>query len=323
MLYIRAEKLSRQPYRYSGHRPFPANHVFLYMSELKTYLKLFISYLEIERGMSWHTLDAYRRDCGRFLAGIGEDLPTEQDVFDFLIAERQRGRGDSSIQRSLAAVRSFLKFLLREEILEENPARHIETPRKGKYLPDVLGEDEVTRLMDAVVEHPSRYSLRDRAMIELLYASGLRVSEACGLRLQDVRSDQGIIHCKGKGNRERIVPTSKTCLDAIESYRLKERPGLLREDDEELLFLSRSGQRLGREVIAAMVRKYALLAGISKKVTPHTLRHSLATHLLRGRADLRIVQEILGHVNVETTELYTHIEKSELKELHAEFHPRG
>ncbi len=298
------------------------------MLQLKTCLKTFLTHIEIERGLSPNTVDAYRRDCERFLGDLakknhGENPPTEKDISDFLVAERQRERGDASIQRSLSALRTFLKFLVREGILDEDPTRNIETPRKGKYLPNVLEEEAVTRLLDAVVEHPSRHPMRDCALLELLYASGLRVSEACGLRERDLRPDLGIIKCTGKGSRERVVPTSRTCMEAIDAYRQQERPALLNGQDTELLFLSRGGQKLGREVVAAMIRKYSLLAGLPGRITPHTLRHSFATHLLRGGADLRIVQEILGHVNVETTELYTHIEKSELKGLHAEFHPRG
>ncbi len=189
--------------------------------------------------------------------------------------------------------------------------------------------------MDAVIEHPSRYPLRDLAMLELLYASGMRSNELRSLKELDVRYDQELILCMGKGSRERIVPVSKKCLKAIEEYCQEERPKLLKrnrdhpdaEELRKLLFLSRSGNKLGREVLEHMVTKYAKLAALpeaqNSNFGPHVLRHSLAVHLLRGRADLRIVQEILGHVNVETTELYTHIEKSELKGLHAEFHPRG
>ena len=280
-----------------------------------------------EAGLRENTLSAYRNDLAQFSKWLSNRQPyllkaSRSDVLAYLAASVKRGISAKSSARRLSTLRRFYRHLLRETLIDVDPTSEIASPVTGRPLPISLSEDAVTQLLEAP-NAGTALGLRDRAMIELLYASGLRVSEACGLRLQDVRSDQGIIHCTGKCNRERIVPTSKTCLNAIESYRLKERPRLLREDGEELLFLSRSGQRLGREVIAAMVRKYALLAGISKKVTPHTLRHSLATHLLRGRADLRIVQEILGHVNVETTELYTHIEKSELKKLHAEFHPRG
>ena len=252
-----------------------------------------------------------------------QQLPIEDDISDFISELSKDGLADSSIQRSLSALRTFLKFLVRKELLAEDPSREIETPRKGKYLPYVLEEEAVTRLLDAVVEHPSRYPMRDRALLELLYASGLRNSEACDLLVQDLRLDLGIIKCTGKGSKERIVPTSRTCMEAIDAYRQRERPALLNGRDTELLFLSRSGRKLGREVVAAMIRKYSLLAGLPGRITPHTLRHSFATHLLRGGANLRIVQEILGHVNVETTEKYTHIEKSELKKLHTEFHPRG
>lgn len=252
-----------------------------------------------------------------------QHLPVEDDIIDFVTELRKDGLADSSVQRCFCAVRTFFKFLVREEILSEDPSGELPIPRKGKYLPHVLGEEEVIRLLEAEVEPPPLHPQRNKALLELLYASGLRVAEACGLRQEDVRPDLGIIKCKGKGKRERIVPTSKRCLAAIAAYCEDERPGLPDEDGTAILFLSRGGQELGREVVADIIRRYALAAGLAGKITPHTLRHSFATHLLRGGANLRVVQDLLGHKNVMTTEIYTHIEKSELKELHRQFHPRG
>jgi integrase/recombinase XerD len=302
------------------------------MVRLSTYLDSFLTHLDIERGLSPHTVDAYRRDCGRFVDGVsaGEGrsrdprgLVTEKSIFEFIVRERKRGRDVSSVRRSLSALRTFFKFLVRERVLDDNPAQAIETPKTWSHLPTVLEETEVVRLLQATVEHPSRYPLRDHAILETLYATGLRVSELTGLRLEDLRADLGILHCLGKGSRERVVPISKTGLAAIEAYVTQERPKLLKTRDSDQVFLSRGGKRLGREVVCAMLHKYAKLAGIPGTITPHTLRHSLATHLLRGGADLRVVQEILGHVKLETTEIYTHIERSELKEQHRKYHPRG
>ncbi|MEC7923000.1 MAG: tyrosine-type recombinase/integrase [Planctomycetota bacterium] len=250
-------------------------------------------------------------------------LPGERDIINFVTELRKDGLADSSVQRCFCAVRTFFKFLVREGVLGEDPSAELPIPRKGKYLPHVLGEEEVIRLLEAELDPAPRHPQRNRALLEILYASGLRVGEACGIQLGDVRPDLGIIKCKGKGQRERIVPTSKRCLAAIAAYCEDERPGLLGGQETGLLFLSRGGQELGREVVADIIRRYALAAGLAGKITPHTLRHSFATHLLRGGANLRIVQDLLGHKNVMTTEIYTHIERSELKELHRQFHPRG
>jgi len=302
------------------------------MVRLSTYLDSFLTHLDVERGLSPHTVDAYRRDCGRFVDGVSAeeglsraptDLVTEKSLFEFMVRERERGRDVSSVRRSLSALRTFFKFLVRERVLDENPAQAIETPKTWSHLPTVLEEPEIARLLDAAIEHPSRYPLRDRALLETLYATGLRVSELIGLRLEDLRRDLGILHCHGKGSRERVVPISKTGLTAIDEYIERERSKLLKKLESNLIFLSRGGKPLGREVVREMIQKYARLAGIPGTITPHTLRHSLATHLLRGGADLRTVQEILGHVKLETTEIYPHIERSELKDQHRKFHPRG
>ncbi|MEM7232956.1 MAG: site-specific tyrosine recombinase [Planctomycetota bacterium] len=296
---------------------------------LSRYLDTFLVHLEVERGLSPNTIDAYRRDGSRFVDSLPEEIQRspselrEPEIFEFLVAERQRGRGVTSVRRSLAAVRTFCRFLVRERVLERNPARDIENPKMWKALPAVLGQDEVARLIQATQDHPSRYPLRDRAMLELAYASGLRVSELCGLQTDSIRRDLGILRCFGKGSKERIVPVSQTAIDAVTQYENEERPQLARHRPTEFLFLSRSGKPLGREVVRAFLRKYANIAGLAVDVSPHTLRHSLATHLLRGGADLRVVQEILGHVKVETTEIYTHVDRSQLKEEHRKFHPRG
>jgi integrase/recombinase XerD len=289
----------------------------------------FLLHLEIERGLSPNTRDAYAADCRRFVRSLSEELTwsperiTEREVFEFLVRERQEGRSVRSVRRSLSALRTFFRFLVQTSALRENPARHLESPRTWHRLPSVLNTEQVDRLLAAVEEHPSRYRRRDAALLELLYATGLRVGEATSLRLSSIRPDLGIIRCLGKGSRERIVPATKRALSAIAEYLRLERPRLARSTGTDTVFISRGGKPLGREVVAAMIRKYALLAGLPGSVTPHTLRHSFATHLLRGGADLRVVQEILGHAKVETTEIYTHLDRSDLKAAHRRYHPRG
>ncbi len=299
------------------------------MRPLCSLLDAFLAYLEIERGLSPNTIDAYRQDGTNFLESLSDGLVNnpsllvEKDVFNFLVSERQRGRSVSSVRRSLSAVRTFLRFLVRERVVDTNPAQNLESPRTWKHLPDILEVEEVNRLLNAVEEHPSRFPRRDRAILELAYATGLRVSELCHLTVPSIRKDLGILHCLGKGSRERVVPINRSSIEAVTAYEETERPRLARLRKTDVLFLSRGGRPLGREVVRALLRRYCRAAGLSGTISPHTLRHSMATHLLRGGADLRVVQEILGHVNVATTEIYTHIERSELKAAHKKFHPRG
>jgi integrase/recombinase XerD len=292
-------------------------------------LEEFISSLEIERGLSGNTCQAYRTDCRRFLASLPPELienPKRIDdrrMFEFLVAQRRGGRQVASVRRCMSALRTFFRFLRGRGLLDDDPTRYLDSPQSGSRLPSVLSVDEIDRLVRAAQEHPSRYPLRDRSLLELLYATGLRVGEAIGLSLESVRRDLGIVRCFGKGSRERIVPISRRALAAVDSYVNDERPRLAgRRRGSKILFLSRSGQPLGREVVRAIVQKYARLAGLTARVSPHVLRHSLATHLIRGGADLRIVQEILGHVRVETTEIYTHLDHSDLKRAHSKYHPR-
>jgi integrase/recombinase XerD len=289
----------------------------------------FLEHLRLERGLSPNTLAAYGADCRSFLESLPRDVLAEagrvreKHVFDFVVAERRRGRGVTSVRRSLSALRTFLGFLVRERVLESNPARQIENARSWARLPSVLQVGEVRRLIEAVEDKASRYPLRDAALLELIYATGLRVGEVTALTLKSVRADLGILRCLGKGSRERIVPVSRRALDALDAYLARERPRLVRRAATELLFVSRAGKPLGREVVRALLTKYAALAGIAGRLTPHTLRHSFATHMLQNGADLRIVQELLGHVKVETTEIYTHLTKSDLKAAHRKHHPRG
>ena len=298
-------------------------------SSLHAHLQAFLTHLTLERGLSENTGSAYEHDCRTFLSGLHQTLWTqpdgigEREVFDFMIEQRRSGKSVLSVKRSLSALRTFFRFLVQSGVVRRNPTRELESPRSWMRLPTVLQVDQVHRLLEAVKEGDSRYPVRDEALLELMYATGLRVGEVTSLQLDSVRPDLGILRCFGKGSKERIVPVTRRALDAIARYLETERPRQVRRHETACLFVSRAGKPLGREVVAAMLRKYALLAGLPVKVTPHTLRHSFATHLLRGGADLRVVQELLGHAKVETTEIYTHLNSTDLKAAHRKFHPRG
>jgi len=289
----------------------------------------FIRHLEVERGLSRNTMDAYRRDLERFGLTLAADRRAdvtkikERDVFEFLIHDRREGRDPASTRRALAAIRTYFRFLSLTDLIRDNPARLLESPRIWRHLPNVLQPEEVVRLLEAVRAHPSRHPLRDRALLELIYATGLRVSEATNLTLPEVLWDLEVLRCRGKGGRERVVPVTRTALDALREYLEMERPKRAAGVNTDRIFLSRSGQALGREVISAILKRAATRAGLAGTITPHTLRHSFATHLLMNGADLRLVQELLGHAKIETTEIYTHIDRSELKAAHRKYHPRG
>jgi integrase/recombinase XerD len=298
-------------------------------SPLQAHLQAFLTHLSLERGLSDHTVSAYDNDCRAFLAGLPEAMRAkpeaiaEPSIFDYLIEQRRAGKSVVSVKRGLSALRTFFRFLVQTGVTAHNPTRHLESPRSWVRLPTVLQVEQVHRLLDAVTASDTRYPLRDAALLELMYATGLRVGEVTSLKLDSLRPNLGILRCLGKGSKERIVPVTRRAIAAIDRYLETERPRQVRRQTTEYLFVSRGGKPLGREVVAAMLRKYALLAGLPIKVTPHTLRHSFATHLLRGGADLRVVQELLGHAKVETTEVYTHLSSTDLKAAHQKFHPRG
>ncbi len=290
---------------------------------------VFLGHLESERGLSRNTIDAYQGDLERFSRSLPLDhradvrLIREREVFQFMVQDRREGRDPVSTRRALAALRTFFRFLVLLGVSPGNPARLLDTPRTWHHLPSVLQPEEVSRLLEAVRAFPSLNPLRDRALLELIYATGLRVSEAVHLKLSSIHWEIEVLRTIGKGGRERIVPLTRTAQSALKEYLEKERPKRAGARATELIFLSRGGRALGREVVAALIRRAARRAGIAGRVTPHTLRHSFATHILAGGADLRAVQELLGHAKIETTEIYTHIERSELKKAHRKYHPRG
>jgi integrase/recombinase XerD len=291
----------------------------------------FLAHLEFERGLSRNTLSAYRTDLlqfGRFLAERDRDATVAEasDLSDFL-AELAQGNGrppcsTATIHRKAACLRSFYRHLRREEAIEDDPAARLETPRRGRKLPEVLSYAEVQRLLaqprgDDPVTH------RDRALLELMYASGLRASETISLDLSDVDLEHGIVRARGKGSKERLVPVGAKAVAAVRVYLASGRPRLLRDHDERQLFLNFRGGPLTRQGLYKIVLRHAKAAGLGERMSPHTLRHSFATHLLTGGCDLRSVQEMLGHADLSTTQLYTHLSGEELKEAYFKAHPRA
>ena len=288
----------------------------------------FLDYLSIEKGLSKNTIVSYRQDLIKFIEYLKsrnvtkvQDV-TKHSVSKYLYFLKDKSLSSSSISRNLVAIKVFFKFLIAERIVTEDAASVIESPRLTQYLPEVLGMQEVTKMLDT----PDTRNLlgqRDKAVLELMYATGMRVSEVVGLMSENLNMDVGFIKCTGKGGKERIVPVGKIARLALSRYMEKSRPKLLGKKEDRHLFLSRLGKKISRQSFWKMVKKYAASAGIKRKITPHTLRHSFATHLLEKGADLRSVQEMLGHADISTTQLYTHINKSRLKGIHKKFHPRG
>jgi integrase/recombinase XerD len=293
----------------------------------------FLAHLEFERGLSRNTLAAYRTDLlqfGRFLAERGRDATQAEpsDLSDFLADLAQgdgNGRGPCStatVNRKAACLRSFYRHLRREEAIEDDPAARLETPRRGKKLPEVLSYGEVQRLL-AQPRGDDPVTVRDRALLELMYASGLRASETTSLGVGDVDLDHGILRARGKGSKERLVPIGGKAIVALRVYLRSARAKLVRAPEERKLFVNFRGGPLTRQGLYKIVHRHAESAGLGNRMSPHTLRHSFATHLLAGGCDLRSVQEMLGHADLSTTQLYTHLSGEELKEAYFKAHPRA
>lgn len=277
-------------------------------------------YLRMERQLSPHTVSAYRSDVEIFLADTPADPKsvTSDDVTVWL-SSRSDGVSGRSQARELSALKSFFDYLVLEGERPDNPCDAVYAPKLGRYLPDVLSEEEVSAIIESV-DTRSWQGKRDRAILELLYGCGLRVSEACALLLPDIFSGEGFVRVTGKGNKERLVPMGECAAEALADY-LPQRPTPAGADDGRL-FLNRFGKALSRISVFKMVRKQALAAGVTKEISPHTFRHSFATHLIENGADLRVVQEMLGHESILTTELYTHIDRSTWQKSVLEHHPR-
>jgi integrase/recombinase XerD len=290
-------------------------------------LDRFLEYLVVERGLGENSLEAYQRDLTRYLTYL-EDRHRRAAALDrteiprYLLALREAGLGPRSVGRHLSAIRQFHRFLVRQKLAAEDPTAHLEAPRPWRRLPGVLSSEEVDRLL-AVREVATPQGLRNRAMLELMYASGLRVSELVGLRLGDVDLGLGIVRVVGKGDKERLVPVGDAAADSLRAYLKDGRPRLAKGRASHHLFLGRHGRGLTRQMFWQIIKQTAVQAGIAKTVTPHTLRHSFATHLLERGADLRSVQLMLGHADIGTTQIYTHLNRTHLKAIYEKFHPRA
>jgi len=295
---------------------------------LQEKIEEFINYLAVEKGLAKNTLLAYDRDLTQYYSylskrGITSWQETEQNnILVFLMYLQGQGQTSNSISRKLAAIKSFYRFLALDNYLPENPAQLLSSPKLERRLPRVLDVQEVESLL-AAPKGGGPVALRDRAMLELLYATGLRVSELVTLPLIEVNLSLGYLKCLGKGAKERIVPLGSLAQEAIEAYLAKGRPMLLKGASSLYLFLNQQGKPLTRQGFWKIIKKYAQEAKIIKQITPHTLRHSFATHLLENGADLRSVQEMLGHVDISTTQIYTHLTKQKLKEIYDSTHPRA
>ncbi|MDA8431195.1 MAG: site-specific tyrosine recombinase XerD [Geobacteraceae bacterium] len=295
---------------------------------MNDYLDLFISYLAVEKGLSLNTQEAYSRDLARYLDFLeqqGKTVPasiTAADIAAFLGRLKDLGIGPRSRARCLSAIRMFHKFLMIENYAELNPASIIEAPRTLHKLPDFLSAGEVDALL-AACAGPSGENIRDLAMLELLYATGLRVSELVNLKLREVNLDSGYLMTLGKGNKERLVPIGESACLRVSDYLAGVRHAQDPAGQNRFLFLSRLGDAMSRQAFWNIIKKRAYQAGISKNISPHTLRHSFATHLLENGADLRSVQIMLGHADLSTTQIYTHVTRERLKRLHQQIHPRG
>ena len=291
----------------------------------------FLAYLEFERGLSRNTLEAYRSDLlqfGRFLEPRGADAigATAVDVSDFLV-ELAEGRdrppsSPATIHRKAACLRSFYRHLRREGLRESDPTASITGPRRGRRLPKVLNRGEVAKLLEQP-KGTAPTSLRDRALLELMYACGLRASEAIGLEVSDIDLDEAVLRARGKGSKERVVPVGTAAIEAVRIYLERGRPALVHGGLVAHLFVNFRGESLTRQGLYKIVRRHAATAGLADRMSPHTLRHTFATHLLAGGCDLRSVQEMLGHADVATTQLYTHLSSERLKDVYFKAHPRA
>jgi integrase/recombinase XerD len=293
-------------------------------AHLPVELAQFLQHLIVERGLSQKSVEAYRSDLSKFFGFCGKtpDRVRREDVRRFLGQERAEGLSASTAARRLVALRTFYRFLLLEKIVGVDPTENVDAPRTFKHLPSYLTAEEVDGLLDAP-RTDTPVGLRNRAMLEVLYATGLRVSELTGLTLDGLNAEAGFVLVMGKGGKERVVPLGEVAQDWVSRYKRESRPLILNERSCRALFVTARGAGMTRQNVWTMIKKYAASAGIMKNMSPHTLRHSFATHLLEHGADLRSVQILLGHSDISTTQIYTHVEQERLKRLYRQFHPRA
>ncbi|EEG78297.1 site-specific tyrosine recombinase XerD [Dethiobacter alkaliphilus] len=291
-------------------------------------LRDFIHYLSVEKGLAKNTLESYNRDLRTYYTYLKQNGITSleetsrSNIVGYLLSLQNMGKATSTLSRNMASIRSFYNYLFQERHLVENPAAELESPKLEKKLPRVLTPQE----MDLLLEQPDQTQvtgIRDKAMLEVIYATGIRVSELMSLDIGDVNLDAGFIRCLGKGSKERIIPLGSVAIRNVGRYLNEGRPKLVRQAGEASLFVNQHGNRLTRQGFWKILKKYATRAGITKEITPHTMRHSFATHLLENGADLRSVQEMLGHADISTTQIYTQVTKHKLRDVYEKSHPRA
>lgn len=288
----------------------------------------FIHFLAVEKGLAANTLESYQRDMLAFTAYLRDhgvsDIrdSTRTHIIGYLMTLQEKGRATATLSRNMASIRAFYQFLVRDKYLDKDPSIHLETPKIEKRLPKVLSIEEVERLLEGPsLQNPA--GLRDKAMLELLYATGIRVSELVSLAVGDVNLDMGFVKCLGKGSKERIIPLGSVAIHMVRQYMDAGRPKLLKDKNETALFLNHLGKQITRQGFWKIIKRYAQQVNIRTEITPHTLRHSFATHLLENGADLRSVQEMLGHADISTTQIYTHVTRTRIKDVYAKTHPRA
>jgi integrase/recombinase XerD len=294
----------------------------------------FLNHLSTEKGFSSNTIEAYRNDLSQ-LASFIEEQATMKDfspkwasvdrnlLISYILDLKERGYASATVARKVAAIKSFSDFLVSEGVFRNDPTENLSSPRVGKSLPKPLSVSEIEALLNEPAKSSSTDAKRDRAMIELMYAGGMRVSELVSMNIGDVDLGEGFVRCFGKGSKERIIPIHAKAIQALEIYLEQARPQLIRNDEEQALFLNRRGERLTRQGFWLILKAYVKSAGITTDVSPHTLRHSFATHMLRGGADLRAVQELLGHANITSTQIYTHLTSEHVHQAYERAHPRA
>ena len=296
------------------------------MQELP-YQSIFLSYCRLERSLSQNTVDSYKFDLERLRGFLAQkQIKNIGEVTPDLLSEYVRvlfdiGFAATSIQRTVSTLRGYFSYLASDTIITNDPTELLESPKTARYLPSVLAIDEMLSLFDAV-DVQRRLGMRDRALLETLYATGMRVSELANFTFEQILFEEGLVRVFGKGSKERLVPIGEVAIKWVKEYLETERPFLSRATTDSSVFLNGRGTKLSRMGIWKIIQRYAKKANLAKKISPHTFRHSFATHLLEGGADLRAVQEMLGHANIVTTEIYTHVDREYLKEVHRSFHPR-
>lgn len=295
---------------------------------METLIQEFINYLDHEKGLATNTLESYSRDLRQyygFLSGestLSLENASQSTIVAYLMHLRKQGKATATIARRLAALKAFYQFLVKENYVSQDPTGDLSSPKLERKLPKVLTVEEVERLLTQP-DLTTSSGKRDKAMLELLYATGIRVSELVNLNVDDIDLQEGFIRCVGKGSKERVVPMGEIAVGALRMYLENARLKIIADPKEKAVFVNHHGKRLTRQGFWKIVKKYAVQAQIHKEITPHTLRHSFATHLLENGADIRSVQEMLGHADISTTQIYTHVTKDRLKDVYAKSHPRA